>query len=183
MKKVALLLVVLGLAGACTTPAKQGASPVVLQSDADYDLLWEATLDVVGERFAISRAQKNQGLVEAEYLVGALSKTGFKSNAVSGEALLYEMLHTTRRRAIVKIARTGAPPIDIRVEMDRLVREHPRAIRDGTFSMSASAGDNRAPGKTRWVDAGPDEQLEATLAAEIAARYHLYEENRGTGTK
>ncbi|MCD6405678.1 MAG: hypothetical protein J7M19_07620 [Planctomycetes bacterium] len=183
MKKAAILLGVLFLAGACAAPVKQGISSMVLQSDADYDLLWQATLDVVGERFAISRAQKNQGLVETDYLIGALSKTGFKSNAVSGEASLYEMLHTTRRRAVVKLARTGAAAIDICVEMGRLAREHPRTIRGGRFSMSASAGDNQAAWKTRWVDVGPDEQLEATLGAEIEARYRLYKESRSPRTK
>ncbi len=150
-----------------------GASVVRVDTSEEYDALWEASVGVVGSRFAISAAQKESGVIETDWLVGALSRTGLKSNAVSGEARSQDFLHTMRRRATVRVARGGEEPLGVEVELARLVREHADAVVGGTFSVGRTIeGDEEGP-KSRWVGQGRDVELEAKMREEIARVFAL----------
>ncbi len=163
--KTALIVLMILISGCATT--KQAAESPGAEGDAEFEALWEAALRVVGERFEIGSAEKGAGRIETRYLVGALSRTGLKSNAVGGTAVAEDFLHTIRRRAIVTIG-GGEEPLSVTVEMQRAVRERPDAVRGGTF-IEPREGEE-AVGDTRWIDTGRDGALEKVIAEEITAR-------------
>jgi hypothetical protein len=142
----------------------------LVETDAEYDALWEAALDAVALRFSVVSAEKTSGVIRTDYLVGALSKTGFKSNAVGAGAVGEDFLHTIRRRAVVETSR-GAEPLAVRVEKERMIREHPDIVRGGTFSVGRDPAADEARVAARWVEAGTDEALAAEISEEIMARY------------
>lgn len=164
MKRALLVFVI--LVSGCTTAQREG-EPLGVETDVEFEALWEAALRVVGERFEIRSAEKKAGRIETHYLVGALSRTGFKSNAVGGKAVAEDFLHTIRRRAILTVGR-GEEPLSVTVEMQRIVRERPDAVRGGTFIEPREGAEET--GSTRWLDGGRDGALEAVIAEEIAAR-------------
>lgn len=169
MKRRILVCAALLLAAGCAGGPRV-AGPVPVETDAEYDALWQAALDAVTLRFHVASAEKTSGVIKTDYLVGALSKTGFKSNAVGAEAAREDFLHTIRRRAVVEIRR-GAEPLAVRVEKERMIREHPDIVRGGTFSVGRELTGDDPRVASRWVDAGGDEALEAEITREIMARY------------
>jgi hypothetical protein len=171
MKRSRLLLLVLAFALAGCAGAPRAPQPSVLSSGTDYELLWKATVDVVGARFRISSAEKDRGVVETAYLVGALSMTGAKSNAVSTDAVNAELLHTIRRKAVVNVPRTGGEALRVRVDAARFIRERGEVIRGGMFWAWEGSGDELDRYPSRWFELGRDEELEAVIIAEIEKRY------------
>jgi len=165
------------LAAGCA--AAPPVEPPGVETEADYDALWQAALDAVTLRFHVASAQKGSGSIATDYLVGALSETGFKSNAVGARAAGEDFLHTIRRRAFVEISR-AEHPLAVRVEKERLIRRHPEIVRDGTFSVGRDIEAGEPGARGRWVPAGDDEALAARMTEEIVRRYRAALENRNT---
>ena len=155
----------------CASRSASAPAPATVQSDADYDRLWESALAVVGARFPIAAAEKSKGTIETSTLVGAASMTGFKYNAAP-DGLAEETLRTVRRKATVTIDHASAEPVSVSVTKQRLLRERPNVLPAGTYALST-----RRPYEyidiegNRWMDAGRDEELERILAREIADGY------------
>ena len=169
-RMLAIVLVAALAAAGCSSAGRAPESPAQ-STAADYDLLWQAAVDVVGSRFPISRAERESGLIETAYLIGPFSKTGFKSNLASGEAAGVAVFHTVRRRAVVKVSRSPESPLEVRVGTARLVRERPDIVRGGTFGGWEDIDEQLMRYPSRWRDNGRDEALEARIAGEIEKRY------------
>lgn len=170
MRTMLVMTLLAALLG-CASRNAAAPAPVTIQSDADYDRLWDSAVAVVGARFPISAAEKGKGTIETTALIGAASMTGLKYNA-GADALPEENLRTVRRKATVIVDRSAAEPLVVRIEKQRLLRERPNVLPTGTYALST-----RRPYEyvdvegNRWMDAGRDEELEATLAREIADRF------------
>lgn len=174
--KAPVVLLLLTLAAGCATaPAEsvsQSDSPGALASPAQYDMLWRAAVEVVGRRFSIAAAEKESGTIETDYLVTALSKTGLKSNAVTRQAAAEEFLHTTRRRATLKLNPDEPEAVEVAVTVERMVRVRPDVVRGGTFSLGVKLGvGGGSQYGSRWIARGRDEALEKRITEEIAARF------------
>ena len=170
--KTAVVLLLLTLAAGCATAPAESEPQTALESPAQYDMLWRAAVEVVGRRFSIAAAEKESGTIETDYLVTALSKTSLKSNAVTRQAAAEEFLHTTRRRATLKLNPDEPEAVEVAVTIERMVRVRPDAVRGGTFSLGVKlgGGDESSRYGSRWIARGRDEALEKRIVEEIAAR-------------
>lgn len=168
--KAAVALLLLTLAVGCATAPAESDSPGALEAPAQYDLLWRAAVEVVGDRFHIASAERGSGTIKTDYLVTALSKTSLKSNAVTRRAAAEDLLHTIRRRATLKLDPGEPSSVEVIVTVERMVRVRQDVVRGGTFSLGVKLVEKGPQYGSRWIARGRDEALEKRIAEEIAAR-------------
>lgn len=169
---VMLVLAAAGCASRGATSRPGATESPALGGPVDETRLWRASLDVVGARFAIRSAQEATGRIETEFLVGPLSKTGFKSNAVKGEDAQYDSLHTIRRRAVVTVRPREIPAVAVEVDRERCVRAgYQEPLAPGVYSIDMTRGASDPNVTTLWVSEGRDGPLEEVIMREITARY------------
>jgi len=169
------VLIAVSIVTGCASRGRHAPEPareqIAVAGKADADRLWSVALKTVSVRFPVKSAQEAAGTIETDYLIGPLSETGFKVNVATGRDLAYDMLHTTRRRALVTVGRDGGTPLAVCVYRQRLVRPVQEALPAGTYSLDLTRGRDSALVKQRWVDEGRDGALERLIEREIAARY------------
>ncbi len=174
MRLITMLSVIAGsllVMTACAGAPRAEPTSAAMEG-GDFEMLWQAALDAVTLRFTVESAERDLGAIQTDHLVGGLSMSGFKSNAIGAEARMEDMLHTIRRRAFVEVAGDGTGVV-VRVEKERLIRDHPDILRRGIFSVGRDIERRDDPrfGR-RWICIGTDRALEARLTAEILQRYY-----------
>mgnify|MGYP000387624315 CR=1 FL=1 len=177
MKKVSVVLVILfvSLVTGCVSGRSASVDAFAGPEGPDREVLWRAALDATSARFTIESAQHGTGVIKTHWLVGPLSKSAVKSNSVGREAGERALFHTVRRRATITVNTAASNPLEIVVQTERLIREHPDIVRGGTFSLGRRLEGDDKRVSTRWTEEGRDAPLEEKLREEITARYAKYE--------
>lgn len=162
-------LLIVALASGCSAARRNAVVVPALTSEADYDGLWAATVDVVSARFEVTKAEKDSGVIETDWLVGPLSMTGFKVNTTRSDAAA-DSLKTYRRRAYVKIDRLATSPVTVVVYREIMIREHPNVTPGGTFTVIRPSEATEGV-RIAWHPDGRDERLEDVIMREITSDY------------
>jgi hypothetical protein len=179
---VCLGLLVCSLAGCATARPVARSNPVFVRAN-NPDMVWDTTVDVVHDYFAIARENRTlgsqPGVIETEYKVGASVLEPWQQDSQGLENRLESTLQSIRRRAVVNVT-PAEGGYYIAVEVVKELEDAP-----GALGQSASSATFQQTNPLRrdldlvveqsapqgWILLGRDELLEAELLGRLQAAF------------
>ena len=121
----------------CASRNAAAPAPVTIQSDADYDRLWDGAVAVVGARFPIAAPRKAKATIETDCahrrrVDDRAQVTTPDADADSPE----ENLRTRPPQSDRHRRSLRREPLVVRIGKQRLLREHPNVLPAGTYALS-----------------------------------------------
>jgi len=104
MKASCILAISLALTGCASPPISTVPPAPIYVPAANQEVLWERVVDVLHEyHFEIAREDRQDGLIETQYRIGASLQEPWHHDAVGWENRLEGTLQSIRRRVIVHL--------------------------------------------------------------------------------
>lgn len=158
------------------------SNPVFVRAN-NPDMVWDTTVDVVHDYFAIARENRTlgsqPGVIETEYKVGASVLEPWQQDSQGLENRLESTLQSIRRRAVVNVT-PAEGGYYIAVEVVKELEDAPGALGQSASSatfqqtnplrrdLDLVVGQSAPQG---WILLGRDELLEAELLGRLQAAF------------
>ena len=127
-------LVGLSLLVGCS-PVERKVPELTVSADR-YNLLWEATLDVLEDYFPILVSRQDEGVIISDYKVGGSLLEPWDQEARQPYYRLEETLHVVRRRAVAHLEKTdGDYRLRLRVIKERQAYRPPEAAFSSSYDL------------------------------------------------
>ena len=169
-----LLVVCATCAGCAAAPAVLTENPVYVPS-ADYETVWNHTVDVVNDYFVIDRESRVDGRIETRPQVGSTLLEPWRGDSAGFDQRLEATIQSIRRRATVRVTPAGGGflvAIEVFKELEDLPR--PQFADAGAATFRHDNGFNRATDViTRleepqgWIIVGRDFALENQILTRV----------------
>ncbi len=182
MRKCLLIFLALPLSLGCAAlPARRARVDL---EGISYEKAWQATLEVIRERFPLSETSKEKGLIATNYRVRRGEEDLARlARLPSGILKGPESLYTHRWKADARVtSRDHTVRVAIRVMKERLeapfaFEASPRMFDQPNFAQQRAAapayGGDPYGGGLLWTEVGRDRSMERELLAAIRRRLKL----------
>lgn len=175
MLRVRRLLLLLFLAAGCRSTPPKIDNPVTV-ANANYDAVWEKTVQVVDKYFDIAYESRYDGRLETLPQSAAMLFEPWRPDSADCYERLEASLQTIRRRAFVLVQPAPSGGFNVTVEVYKELEDLDRpvfttfaggtfipaiqAVREGLVVSAIKPTDG-------WISLGRDVKLEGIIASEI----------------
>lgn len=169
MKRVPVIILSVCLALGCMSPP---APPKELPQVAsrDYDLVWEATVNVIEKHFDLWVKRKEQGYIVSTYKRGEPLPGEYHADAQTGYQVLEELMHIVRRRVTARILEEDDHPGVYKVHLEVIYERQGYVPPTPDYGSAYNLYNHR---KTRLNDAA--DQSETVTWRRLGRDLHLEE--------
>jgi len=174
IRHIPLLVLMVVLSG-CVSEPTVPAVPTV--STTDYDVLWQATRDVIEGRFDVFAANKDEGTIISDYKISEPIPEVWAKDSQNLYDTLEETGHIVRRKAIATITRNGEGTYDLKLSIvrERQAYAPPDVVYTTAYNLyqarTGPTGEGVQHGETMtWTRLANDTYLEAKMMGQIQKR-------------
>jgi hypothetical protein len=170
-----LLLSMLVLLVGCVS--EPPVPPVPTASSSQYDILWQATRDVVEKRFDVFAAHKDQGTMITDYKISEPFPALWAKDSQNLYDTLEETGYIVRRKAVAVITKNSQGDYDLKLTVlrERQAYAPPNVVYSTAYDLYEARTGPAPQGlpydeTMTWTRLANDTYLEAKMVAQIKAR-------------